>query len=204
MNAPIERAVSQLLVAPRKTIAFVLGDIIDEQTDAIVNAANSALVPGAGVCGAIHKRGGPAIYAECREIIRRHRNVEEGHAVITNGGDLPARFVVHTVGPVWRGGTHGEPEKLASSYRESITLADQRGLRSVAFPAISTGVFGYPVEAAAKIAMEAAAGALERTANVNDVHFVLFDPATYATFVTAAERLASERKLKFDRYVIPS
>lgn len=203
MGAPLQRSISQITLSDRKTIAFSVGDITDEETDAIVNAANSALIPGAGVAGAIHRRGGETIYEECCEIVRRHGELPEGKAVITAGGNLPARHVIHTVGPVWRDGRQGEAEKLASCFRDSIALADRHGLRSIAFPAISTGVFRYPVDAAAAIAISEAATALRKAKSVNGVHFVLYDPATFAAFVAHAKKLASEDNLRFDTYTVP-
>ena len=200
MNSPLQRSVSQLIFPGDKMVEFSLGDITDEQTDAIVNAANSALAPGSGVSGAIHGRGGSLIYQECRKIVARDGEVAEGDAVITTGGKLPAKYVIHTVGPVWRGGGHGEPEKLRSCYRESVELADRRGLTSIAFPAISTGVFGYPLEAAADTAVTSAVAALQETKNLTDIHFVLFDPAAFAAFVNQAKVVAAERKLRFDTY----
>src|SRR5438270_10280342 len=118
MSSPLQRSVSQLILPGGKNVEFSMGDITEEETDAIVNAANSALAPGSGVSGAIHSRGGPAIYAECRQIIAKRGEVREGEAVITTGGNLPARYVIHAVGPVWRGGRHGEPEKLRSCFRQ--------------------------------------------------------------------------------------
>ena len=131
------------------TIALAVGDITKESTDAIVNAANSGLRGGGGVDGAIHRAGGPAIMAECRQI----GYCPTGQAVITTGGNLKARYVIHTVGPVYRGGTKGEAGLLRSAYRTSLMLAAQRGLKSVAFPAISAGIYGYPLHEAARIAL---------------------------------------------------
>src|SRR5215470_1212956 len=125
------------------------GDIAKEAADAIVNAANSELLAGAGVCGAILRAGGPAIADDCRRIRSEHGRVPPGQAVATTAGNLKARYVIHTVGPIWRGGQANEAETLASCYRESIRLADGLNCTSIAFPAISTGVFGYPIESAA-------------------------------------------------------
>ena len=134
------------------TIELVQGDITDEETDAIVNAANSGLRGGAGVDGAIHRAGGPAIMAETRKI----GGCPTGQAVITTGGNLKAKHVIHAVGPVYRGGTKGEAELLASAYRSSLKLASAHGLKSIAFPAISAGVYGYPLAEAARIALSTA------------------------------------------------
>jgi O-acetyl-ADP-ribose deacetylase (regulator of RNase III) len=164
-------------------------DITKETTDAIVNAANSSLLGGGGVDGAIHRAGGPSILAECRQIVDKIGRLPAGKAVITTGGKLPAKYVVHTVGPVYRGGNWGEAETLASCYRESIQVADEHAVRSLAFPAISTGAYGYPVFDAASIAMTAVVDALTSTSHVNLVRFVLFDGAALQSYLAAAETL---------------
>ncbi len=128
------------------------GDITEEVVDVIVNAANSSLLGGGGVDGAIHRSGGPAILEECRKIRARQGGCPTGEAVITGAGQLGARHVVHTVGPVWRGGKEGEPDLLRSAYRNSLSLAAEHGARTIALPSISTGVYGYPVEKAARVA----------------------------------------------------
>ncbi|HTS34036.1 MAG TPA: O-acetyl-ADP-ribose deacetylase [Candidatus Solibacter sp.] len=165
-------------------------DITGETTDAIVNAANSSLLGGGGVDGAIHRAGGPAILDECRKIVGRVGRLPAGEAVITTGGQLAARFVIHTVGPIYRDGKHGEAEKLASCHRESIRLADEHSLASLAFPAISTGAYGYPVSAAAPVAIAAAIEALKSSTHVKLVRFVLFDSSTVRSYGRAAEKLA--------------
>ena len=148
------------------------GDIALEQVDAVVNAANARLAGGGGVDGAIHKAAGAArLHAACRAI----GGCPPGHAVVTDGFDLPARFIIHTVGPVWRGGTSGEPETLASCYRTSLTVADEIGAQSVAFPAISTGVYGYPPELAAALAVTTVGAA---DTDVTLVRFVAYDAGT--------------------------
>ena len=167
------------------------GDITRETTDAIVNAANSSLLGGGGVDGAIHDAGGPAILAECREIASRIGRLPAGKAVITTGGWLTAKYVIHTVGPIYRGGEDGEAEELAACHRESIRLADQHGLRSVTFPAISTGAFGYPVSQAAPIAVSSAMEGLASAQHLTKVRFVLFDAATLRAFTNAAETFSS-------------
>ncbi len=149
------------------------GDITQENVDAVVNAANSSLVPGGGVDGAIHRAGGPAIAAEGRRI----GHCAPGQAVITTAGRLPARHVIHTVGPVWHGGGSGEAGLLASSYASSLALAEERGLGTIAFPAISTGAFGYPLRDAARVAVEAIAAHLARGSRLSEVRLVIYGAA---------------------------
>lgn len=141
------------LIVNGKTLRLLLGDITTQEVDAVVNAANSGLLGGGGVDGAIHRAGGPAILEECRAIVSERGRLPPGQAVITTGGNLPARHVIHAVGPVWQGGGRGEAETLASAYRESLELAGQHGLRRVAFPSISTGAYGYPFEPASEVAL---------------------------------------------------
>lgn len=156
---------------------LVRGNITEQQADAIVNAANDTLLGGGGVDGAIHRRGGPAILEECREI-RRTRypdGLPTGEAVATTAGQLPARHVIHTVGPVWRGGEHGEPALLATAYRSALEVARTLGLRTIAFPSISTGAYGYPIDQAARIAIGTVSAYLNEHADAFDgVRFVLF------------------------------
>ena len=164
------------------------GDITtDEQADAIVNAANSGLLGGGGVDGAIHRAAGPELLQECRRL----GGCETGYAKITGAGRLPMRHVIHAVGPVWRGGNQGEPELLASCYRRAIELAAEHGDARVAFPAISTGIFGFPIERAAPIAIQAARTAAAGTDTVRDVRFVLFSPGDLAVFQQAADALGA-------------
>lgn len=165
------------------------GDITQETADAIVNAANSSLLGGGGVDGAIHRAGGPAILAACKSIVAETGRLPAGKAVITTGGRLAARYVIHTVGPIYSGGRHGEAETLASCHRESIRLADEHALVSLAFPAISTGAYGYPVADAARVAVSAVAEALSGTTHLTQVRFVLFDLGTLRAYVDAAEAL---------------
>ena len=165
------------------------GDLTRESVDAIVNAANSGLRGGGGVDGAIHNAGGQAIVDECREIRERQGSVPAGEAVITSGGRLAARHVIHTVGPVWRGGGHGEAELLARCYRNSLALAAERGLSSVAFPAISTGVYGYPVEEAAAAALGALRDALLAGSPVSLVRCVLFSAEDFEIYRRALNAL---------------
>ena len=146
--------VNEVVVGGTKVL-LIEGDITRQATEAIVNAANSSLMGGGGVDGAIHLAGGPAILDECRRIVSRIGRLDTGKAVITTGGDLKAKYVVHTVGPVWWDGNRGEADLLASAYRESLKLAADRKLKSISFPSISTGIYGYPVAEAAGVALDA-------------------------------------------------
>jgi O-acetyl-ADP-ribose deacetylase (regulator of RNase III) len=162
------------------------GDITQYPVDAIVNAANSELMPGGGVCGAIHRAGGPAIVEECRRIRSERGPLPLGNAVATTAGRLPAKYVIHTVGPVWEGGDRGEAELLSSCYRESMRIADELKLHSIAFPAISTGIFGYPVEQAAWVAIPSLIESLRPAKHLVLVFVVLFDKATLDVFAKTA------------------
>ncbi len=174
-------------------VSVVQGDITRQSTDAIVNAANSGLMGGGGVDGAIHRAGGPAILEECRQIVARQGRLPTGKAVITTGGNLKAKHVIHTVGPIWYGGTRGEAEYLASAYRESLKLASENGLASLSFPSISTGAYGYPVAEAAKVAVKAVASFLrEQVTSIKEVVFVLFDAATYEAYAAAVAEVLSQ------------
>ncbi len=170
-------------------LVLVQGDITRQAVDAVVNAANSSLMGGGGVDGAIHRAGGPAILEECRKIVREIGRLDPGKAVITTGGNLPARHVIHTVGPVWRGGTRGEPETLASAYRESLRLAERHGLRTVAFPSISTGAYGYPVREAARVALTTVADHLRGGSPLEEVRFVLFSARDLDAYRAALEQI---------------
>ena len=172
------------------TISLVQGDITRQSLDAIVNAANSSLMGGGGVDGAIHRAGGPRILEECKKIVARQGRLPTGKAVITTGGNLPARYVIHTVGPVWHGGNANEDQLLASAYRESLLLAEKHKLKSLAFPSISTGAYGYPVDMAAKVAVQTVAAFLKNEAfSVREVRFVLFDSTTYETYARALQEV---------------
>jgi O-acetyl-ADP-ribose deacetylase (regulator of RNase III) len=151
-------------------ITVVQGDITGQQVDAIVNAANEALRGGGGVDGAIHRAAGPELLEECIQI----GGCPTGEARITKGYRLPARYVIHTVGPVWHGGARGEPEKLAACYRNSLRLAAEHGVRTIAFPGISTGVYGYPVEAATRLALTTVRDCLAELPAIEEVRFVTF------------------------------
>jgi O-acetyl-ADP-ribose deacetylase len=183
----------RILLGNSKAIEIVgPADITAETTDAIVNAANSSLLGGGGVDGAIHDAGGPAILAECRKIVNKIGRLDAGRAVITTGGKLAAKYVIHTVGPIYRGGKSGEAETLASCYRESVRLADEHALKSLAFPAISTGVYGYPLTQAAPIAISATAEALAGAKHVMKCLFVLYDRAALQAFERAADMFSSD------------
>lgn len=159
-------------------IAVVLGDITEQDVDAIVNAANSSLLGGGGVDGAIHRAAGPELLARCRIL----GGCKTGQAKATPGFDLPARWIIHTVGPVWRGGGSGEANLLASCYRSSLAVADELGARSVAFPAISTGIYGYPIGAAAEVAVDAITST---TTDIEEIRLVCFDQANLAALEDA-------------------
>jgi len=162
-------------------IELAIGDLTEQEVDAIVNAANSSLLGGGGVDGAIHRAGGRSILEECRRL----GGCEPGDAKATGGGELPARFVIHAVGPIWRGGREGEAELLASCHRRAIELAAELGCASIAFPAISTGAYGYPVDRAAPVAIGATANALEEHPSVTRALFVFRDEGTLAAYRAA-------------------
>ncbi|MBW1917548.1 MAG: O-acetyl-ADP-ribose deacetylase [Deltaproteobacteria bacterium] len=166
-------------------LELVEGDITKQDTDAIVNAANTSLRGGGGVDGAIHRAGGPKILEECLQI----GGCPTGEAVITTGGNLKARYVIHTVGPVYRDGLHREPELLASCYQNSLKLASDKGLKSLAFPSISTGAYGYPVSEAAKVALSTVMAYLKAHPEIERVRFVLFGRPTYEAYEQALKAL---------------
>lgn len=165
------------------------GDITKEVVDAIVNAANSRLAGGGGVDGAIRRAGGPVIAEECNQIIKQIQRLETGEAAATSAGNLNAKYVIHTVGPIWNDGKSGEPEKLYNAYFNSLKVAKEREVKTIAFPSISTGIYGYPVEKAALIALKATTEFLKKHNHFNEVRFVLFDSGTFEAFVTAAEKM---------------
>ena len=177
------------------------GDITRQEVDAIVNAANSSLLGGGGVDGSIHRAGGPSILEECLQIRKMQGGCDAGNAVITSGGNLKAQYVIHTVGPVWRGGNNNEAKVLASAYRNSLLLALQYTLKTIAFPSISTGAFGYPLELAATVALTAVCQVLKENATdshlsdkfhgaaLDEVRFVLFDLSTLQAYQEALEKI---------------
>jgi O-acetyl-ADP-ribose deacetylase (regulator of RNase III) len=169
----------------KTTISIIQGDITRQTTEAIVNAANSSLMGGGGVDGAIHRAGGPAILEECIKIVARQGQLPAGQAVITTAGNMKAKYVIHTVGPIWQGGHRGEAGLLASAYRESLKLASAKNLNSISFPSISTGAYGYPVNEAARIALKTAAAFLAGETPIREVVFVVYDARTYEAYALA-------------------
>lgn len=171
---------------PQKIIQLVQGDITQQEVDAIVNAANAHLAGGGGVDGAIHRAGGPEIMKELKE---RYSGCPTGSAVITGAGNLKAKYVIHAVGPRWGGGDKGEPEHLASTYRTSLQLAHEHGCKTVAFPSISTGIYGYPVEQAAPLALKTLSDFLQGHPDFETLCFVLFDAHTFQAYQGAYEEM---------------
>jgi len=172
-----------------KTLRLLKGDITTVPAGAIANAANSGLRGGGGVDGAIHRAGGPSIMKELNAIRRATGGCPTGGAVITGAGNLPAKYVLHAVGPVYRDGRHGEPERLASAYSACLKLAAEHGVETVTFPSISTGVYGYPLNEAAPVALATVAAELARDTPVKEVTFVLFDRPTYDAYQQALAAL---------------
>lgn len=158
----------------RSRLLLKQGDIILENVDAIVNAANSSLMGGGGVDGAIHRAGGPAILEECKRIRQTQGELPIGEAVITTGGNLMARYVIHTVGPVWHGGTRNEEKLLANAYRNSLKLALRNDIKSIAFPSISTGIYGFPIDRASRIAFTTVVEFLKTHQDIKEVRLVVF------------------------------
>jgi len=183
-------------VTIKKTkVSIVQGDITNQATDAIVNAANPSLMGGGGVDGAIHRAGGPTILEECKQIVAKQGRLPTGKAVITTGGNLKAKYVIHTVGPVWRGGSRNEAALLASAYRECLKVAAENKLASISFPSISTGAYGYPVAEAARIAIKAVASFLkEQATSIKEIVFVLFDARTYENYRSALQEIIGGSK----------
>ena len=173
----------------KATVRLIRGDITEMEADAIVNAANSSLMGGGGVDGAIHRKGGPKILEECKKIRATEwpEGLPTGKAVITSAGNLKARYVIHTVGPVWHGGNRGEPELLGQTYQNSLRIAVSNGLKTVAFPSISTGAYGYPIGDASCIALKAVKDFLEKEDKLGEVIFVLFSERDLKVYMDAAK-----------------
>ena len=174
-------------------VCLIQGDITNVTADAIVNAANSSLMGGGGVDGTIHRRGGPKILEECKVIraVDWPEGLPTGKAVITSAGNLKAKYVIHTVGPVWEGGSHHESELLADAYRNSLELAVSKALGSIAFPSISTGAYGYPIDDASKIALNTVKGFLESKDDLDEVSFILFTSHDFEIYKKVAAQILS-------------
>ena len=170
-------------------LSIIQGDITQQTTDALVNTANSSLMGGGGVDGAIHRAGGPAILEECKQIVSRQGRLPTGKAVITTAGNMKTKYVIHTVGPIWHGGSQGEAELLASAYRESLKLAAENNLSSMSFPSISTGAYGYPVGEASRVALKTVTSFLSETTSIKEVVFVLFDVRTLDAYASALQEI---------------
>ena len=172
-------------------LTLVTGDITHQETDAIVNAANSSLMGGGGVDGAIHRAGGPGILESCKSIRRKTLpdGLPTGKAVITTAGKLKAKYVIHTVGPIWKGGDNGEPELLVDAYINSLLLALENGIKTISFPSISTGAYGYPVEKASKTALGSVIDFLEKNRELDEVRFVLHNSNDFGVYEQTLEEL---------------
>lgn len=177
------------MAAPQnERITVVEGDITKQRVDAIVNAANTSLMGGGGVDGAIHRAAGPGLLAECWTL----GGCPTGEARITKGYNLPARYVIHTAGPVWRGGTRGEDDLLARCYRSCLALALEHAVRTLAFPAISTGIYGFPLERATRVAVTETTRFLAENAEMDEVRFVCFGSETHRVYVTTLEQIVAD------------
>jgi len=179
-------------IGTQSHLELTIGDITDETTDAIVNAANSSLLGGGGVDGAIHRAAGPRLLEECKKIRAQRGPLPPGQAVSTPGANLTAKYVIHTVGPVWYGGGSNEPETLASCYRESLRLANELNCASISFPSISTGAFGYPVDDAAQVALRTVVEHLQQPGRVILARFVLFDSRSHNAYKLALEKVRKD------------
>jgi O-acetyl-ADP-ribose deacetylase (regulator of RNase III) len=182
------------LVIDQTKMSLIQGDITKQETDAIVNAANPSLMGGGGVDGAIHRVGGKAILEACKEIVKRQGGLPMGKAVITTGGNLKVKYVIHTVGPIWHGGRKNEAKLLTSAYQESLKLASEHNLASISFPSISTGAYGYPVEDASEVAINAVRSFIKaESTSLKAVIIVLFDSATYEQYRSALEKISEAK-----------
>ncbi|HBQ29344.1 hypothetical protein HY02_09360 [Peptococcaceae bacterium SCADC1_2_3] len=171
-------------------LSLIQGDITQQETEAIVNAANSSLMGGGGVDGAIHRAGGPAILEECKRIRAQRGPLPPGQAVVTTGGNLKARYVIHTVGPIWQGGHKNEAVVLTGAYQESLKLARVKDIKTISFPSISTGAYGYPLKEAAQVAVETVVNFLnENPGALKEVCFVLFDHKTYVAYEQVLKKI---------------
>ena len=176
-------------------LSLTQGDITKEATDAIVNAANPGLMGGGGVDGAIHRAGGPVILEECKQIVAKQGRLPTGQAVITTGGNLKAKKVIHTVGPIWHDGSRNEARLLENAYYECLKVANDNKLASISFPSISTGAYGYPVSEAAKIAIRTVVSfTKEQATSIKEVVFVLFDSRTYERYCSALQEVTGSSK----------
>ncbi|MEK7399544.1 MAG: O-acetyl-ADP-ribose deacetylase [Candidatus Poribacteria bacterium] len=173
------------IIVNKTKLSLMVGDITKQKTDAIVNAANSSLLGGGGVDGAIHRAGGPQILEECKKIRAKQDGCKTGEAVITTGGNLPTKYVIHTVGPIWNGGNSNEPELLANCYKNSLKLAVENSIKTISFPSISTGAYGYPIDQAARVALQAVMDFLKKNDSLEEVIFVLFNDMTYKSYEDA-------------------
>jgi O-acetyl-ADP-ribose deacetylase (regulator of RNase III) len=175
----------------KASVRLIKGDITEATTDAIVNAANSSLMGGGGVDGAIHRKGGPKILEECKKIRTTEwpQGLPTGKAVITSAGNLKSRYVIHTVGPVWFGGERGEPELLKQAYQSSLGLAVAKGLKTVSFPSISTGAYGYPIRDASQVALKAVKEFLAERDKLDEVAFILFSDQALEAYLIAARSI---------------
>jgi len=171
-----------------KRLIIINGDITTMEVDAIVNAANNSLLGGGGVDGAIHRAAGPELLEECKML----NGCKTGEAKVTKGYKLPAKYVIHTVGPVWEGGEKGEDELLASCYKNSLRIAEEMGLKTIAFPSISTGAYRYPINRAARIAVNEISNFLETSKNISKVFIVCFDSKTFDSYVNAKTEICGE------------
>jgi len=188
----MEEQAAEVIINQAK-LRLIQGDITKQDTEAIVNAANSSLMGGGGVDGAIHRAGGLAILEECKQIVARQGRLPTGKAVMTTGGNLKASYVIHTVGPVWHRGNKGEPELLASTYHESLKLAADNNLASVSFPSISTGAYSYPVDRASRVAIRAVDAFLrQRATSVREVVLVVFDSQTFTAYSLALREITGQ------------
>ncbi len=170
------------LIVAKSRLLLKQGDITLEDVDAIVNAANSSLMGGGGVDGAIHRAGGPRILDECRRIRQQQGELPTGEAVITTGGNLKARYVIHAVGPVWRGGSHNEDKLLLNAYHNSLMLAVRNNIKSIAFPSISTGIYGFPIGRASRIAFTTVSEFLSTHTEINELRFIVFSESDFGVY----------------------